>query len=506
MNRLGVATLLVVFALALGAPATTVGSGEGETSDAMIWTRLGRPFGGGHVNDVAALPDGTMLAVGSVGETSARVWHSADGVGWQEIPLPGRDHTWVRHVAVAEDDIVAVGVRSGPEQRQPETVVWSSHDGLEWSERRTLDRGVPVAALATEDGYAVVTTGSAPHWSRPITVWHSTDGVDWRSFEVTDPDARIAAVAAERTAAGSWVIAGMDRNGAAWLWRSDDGLAWEPISEPTTRGWRMGRLEGGPTGFLFFPATGNGESVAPETWHSADGRAWTESTTLEASIMAMSAGPTGIVALTTPLDRHAGKRDYPVSLQRSKDGRSWSATEVPEFQGKPFQRIAMMPDGQVLAIRRLNDITWLGRPSDAPAVVLPEPTPNARGELLDFKALVKSGDHPEGEFTEVAADIVDYFERAGDDLDPLHLASPPIDDLAQDCERVTRNRRDRLECVPVFLRLYQAHGLSRDPLPYELADRWLGVTMKGADVRPYREHLLERMRWVRVAHPDWLKD
>ena len=61
----------------------------------------------------------------------------------------------------------------------------------------------------------------------------------------------------------------------------------------------------------------------------------------------------------------------------------------------------------------------------------------------------------------------------------------------------------RLECVPVFLRLYEAHGLSRDRRPYELADRWLGVTMAGAASDLYRQHLLERMKWSRNAVPDW---
>ena len=128
-----------------------------------------------------------------------------------------------------------------------------------------------------------------------------------------------------------------------------------------------------------------------------------------------------------------------------------------------------------------------------------------RAELLDFKALVRRGDHPEGELDRVGDDIVDYFEREGDDLDPLHLATPAIDELVEQCRRIMHKGKDRLECVPVFLRLYQAHGLSRDPLPYELADHWLGATMAGAATDRYRQHLLERMKWSRQSYPDWLK-
>ena len=221
--------------------------------------------------------------------------------------------------------------------------------------------------------------------------------------------------------------------------------------------------------------------------------------------MAMAAGSVGVVALTIPPDHYNYSGDFPVSMLVSEDGLAWSAFEVPAFEGKQFNRLAVLPDGQILALRRLNDITWLGRPSDAPPLVLPEPTPNSRGELLDFKALVRSGDNPVGAFDDVSRGIVDYFETAGDDLDPLHLASPPIDDLVRECRRAVGLRNDRLACVPVFVRLYEAHGRSRDRLPYELAGRWLGVTMDGAAEDRYRQRLLEHMKWSRRSHPDWLK-
>ena len=129
MRTLRSISVALALVLALGASATSQGSSDGDPAEPLVWTRLGRPFGGGTVNEIVALPDGAMLAVGTVG--TARVWHSTDGVSWVEVPMPGRDEAWVKDAAVADGGIVAVGTRPGSGEQAPEAVVWSSEDGLE---------------------------------------------------------------------------------------------------------------------------------------------------------------------------------------------------------------------------------------------------------------------------------------------------------------------------------------------------------------------------------------
>ena len=445
-----------------------------------------------------------MVAFGSLGETSARVWRSSDGYRWDEAALPGRDYASVVDVEMADGGLVAVGNRRPPGQESFEGVVWASDDGWEWRELRAFSAEHAVDAFPTSDGYAIVTARATPEGPGPSTIWRSSDGSEWRSAELPAAGTDVGVLASARTPTGAWIVAGRERgSGTDSLWRSDDGTTWEPARASARPGWGYAGLVPVPSGVVL--AESRPEARGTMFWHSADGREWTKVTTIDDGIVAISGGPHGVAALTRPADSSYG-RDYPVSLLRSEEGFKWSTTAAPELEGKLIRKVVPMPDGQVLAIRRLNDITWLGRPTSLPPFILPEPTPNPRGKLLSFKALVKRGDHPEGTFDVVGDDIIEYFEAAGDRLDPIHLEWPSVDELVPACRREMAGRASHFECLEVLLRLHQAHGLTRDPQPFELADRWLGVTMHGDDVRADRETALERLRWARIAHPDWFKN
>ncbi len=499
---LAVATALAM--LILGVPATLASSGEPEPVEPLEWTRLGRVFGGGYIRDITSLPDGTMVAFGSLGETSARVWRSADGYRWEEATLPGRDHATVADVELADGGLVAVGTRMPAGRQPPEGVVWASRDGWEWRELHTFAEASAVDAFPTSEGFAAVTVQYVPDGFGAPTIWFSDDGTEWRSTELPGVGQDVEILASARTASGAWVVASRERaSGMERLWLSDDGMTWEPTRARVRPGWSFVGLVQVPSGVVL--AEYRPKARVIRFWHSDDGREWTKVTAIDDGIVAISGGPDGIAALTRPADAGYG-RDYPVSLLRSEDGFTWSTTTAPELRGKLIGKLVPMPDGQVLAIRRLNDITWLGRPASLPPFVLPEPTPNPRGKFLSFKALVKRGDHPEGEFDVVGDDIIEYFEDAGDRLDPIHLEWPSVEELVRNCKREMAKKNGNFDCLYVLLRLHKAHGLTRDPRPYELADRWLGVTMHGDNVRADRERALERLRWARIGHPDWFKN
>ncbi len=508
--------LLVVCLLVVGAgSAEALGSDEGDQPAPLVWTRLGRPLGGGTAYDYVTLPDGSMLAVGSLGD-SARVWHSADGITWDEVRPPGQRNAWVSSVAAAAHGIVATGTRTDPERGTGQGVVWTSEDGLDWSERHTFPGATPVEAIATRDGYAVVTQEIPADETTRVSVWHSATGEEWEASPVYDSQGEIVFVgAAAHAAAGAWVIVGMDSGTSEpRLWRSDDGRTWE-ASEWAAQDphWVGGPLVATPTGFLLGLVRPRGlpaddADLAPQStiWHSLDGRDWTEVATSEEAIVAMTAGPTGVLALAEPFERGGPKSDWPVSVLRSRDGFDWTAEEVPALKGLPMKRLVAMPGGRVLAIRELRDITWLGQPADAPQVSIPEPTPSGHAPALDFKALVNQRGHPDGDFDEVAADIVEYFEMMGDELDPVDLATPAIDELLRWCKRIIVRDRDGNECVVAFSRLHQAYGLTRDPRLYELADRLLGVTMNDERAPYYKPLLRERIKWNIGSYPAWFKD
>lgn len=501
-RRRAIAVALVL--LVLGIPAALGASDRPEPTEPLAWTRLGRVFGGGYIHDIVPLPDGTMVAFGSLGETSARLWRSSDGYGWDEATLPGRDYASVVDVDVADGGLVAVGNRRPPGREPFEGVVWASPDGWEWQELHVFTEAQAVDAFPTSDGYAVVTVRDTPEGPGPSTIWLSDDGSEWRSAQLPGAGQEVGILASARTPTGAWVVAGRDHaTGADGLWRSDDGMTWEPARAGARPGWGYAGLVPVPSGVVL--AEYRPDSRVLRFWHTRDGRDWTKVAVIDDGVVAISGGPNGVAAVTRPADSGHG-RDYPVSLLRSEDGFTWSTADAPELVGKLIGKVVPMPDGQVLAIRRLNDITWLGRPTSLPPLVLPEPTPNPKGKLLSFKALVKRGDHPEGDFDAVGDDIVEYFEDAGARLDPIHLAWPSVDELVRNCKREMAKEDGNFDCLEVLLRLHQAHGLTRDPRPFELADRWLGVTVQGDDVSVHRERALERLRWARVAHPDWFKD
>ena len=261
-----------------------------------------------------------------------------------------------------------------------------------------------------------MTVRATPEGPGPSTIWRSSDGSEWRSAEPPGAGQDVDILASARTPTGAWVVAGREHgSGSDSLWQSDDGMTWEPTWARARPGWGFVGLVPVPSGVVL--AESRPDARGTRFWHSVDGRDWTKVAAIDDGIVAISGGPDGVAALTRPADSGRG-RDYPVSLLRSGDGFQWSTTAAPELEGKLIRKVVPMPDGQVLAIRRLNDITWRGRPTSLPPFILPEP-----------------------QMTEVFAALHEFDALANEPALQFELALRPGDMVIFDNWRVLHGRR-----------------------------------------------------------------
>jgi photosystem II stability/assembly factor-like uncharacterized protein len=232
------------------------------------------------MNDVAALGDGTHVAVGHDG-LRARVWLTSDGAEWKQVspPTPGGDY--VMNAVTSAGDVVAVGWTNGNGAAQDATA-WRSEDGGQsWQLASVIDaqraenqQMRDVVALDDENVVAVGYdngTGDAMFWRSP------DGGETWRSATKRDrfSTEQMAAVAAGDfglVAVGSAETPeGLDA--AVWM-STDDGESWERISAEALKQTGNQRMLGVITSDDMLVAAGiDGGKVA--LWRSPDeGKTW----------------------------------------------------------------------------------------------------------------------------------------------------------------------------------------------------------------------------------------
>ena len=182
------------------------------------------------------------LPVGVGGGGDAAVWTSPDGVAWSRVSqdeavFGGPGHQWMSGVTIGGPGLVAVGW-----DESNGAAVWTSADGIVWSRvppsdllsSRLRDSGDSMTAV-TAGGPGLVAVGSNNvgdyHASIPA-VWTSPDGINWS--EVPDDTAfaggsdgypRITSV----TTGGPGLVAVGWIDGHAAVWTSPDGVAWSRV-------------------------------------------------------------------------------------------------------------------------------------------------------------------------------------------------------------------------------------------------------------------------------------
>ncbi|MCC6617461.1 MAG: hypothetical protein IT341_00320 [Chloroflexi bacterium] len=360
----------------------------------LAWSDPVTPAFEVHLYDLVAW-NGGYVAVGEVdgsdGHGTAAFLTSPDGVDWTVAHriAPGFGRI-PRHVVTFGDELLAFS--------RPDTdalplgnayghVVWTSTDGLSWSERTSAswqdawaDRWIgpmPAGWDPTQHGVAtgLVDVASGPRSIVAIgnafgdgamtpIILHSTDGLAWvaASLPAGSDSALLNSVV---THDGRFVITGATgvwtdpRTSIAAAWYSDDGLTWARASveadEPSQDvGTEFGPLWAGRDGLL--TCRGNREMAAGGwrymvEWVSTDGSAWQVDPQRNESLGCdwSAADGTRIVSLG-PRD-HASPVAWPgVTVARvSTDGAVWRPLELNTAITDRLERFWVVPDGVIYA-------------------------------------------------------------------------------------------------------------------------------------------------------------
>jgi len=279
--------------------ATGSESGILTSSDGVNWTRrLASPFG---FWDVAAAPDGRLVAMGDGGLVAA----SPDGVTWTLGVTP----TSAGLFGLAFNEVIvnglgrwaAVGHRG---------VILTSDDGIAWTERRPGT--APYVRALARSGSTRVAVGT--HGK----VLSSTDGIGWR------PRASRVADTLNAVAAGG---GGFMAAGGNTVVTSPDGLTWTP--RPAAGGAVNGLTHSDAGGGLWV-AVGSSGYVGT----SPDGAAWTtQASGTTAKLNAVATWPAGLIAVGD-----AG------TILTSVDAVTWT----PQASGTAYHLTAVTSGGALL--------------------------------------------------------------------------------------------------------------------------------------------------------------
>ncbi len=236
--------------------------------------------GQANMADIARLPSGALVSVGSVYPGWYPVaWTSPDGASWTIGEMASTEFTFPVAMSVGSGDtIVAVG-RSGPLP-----IAWTSSDGRVWQRHPVATLGDDrvaermTAVLATGDGYLAGGSVGPELLDRHARFWRSRDGATWqpiRDDAETFDNAEVRSIA--RLGSGYVAIGAVgsvQKITGSVAWVSADGQTWTRIDAPALAAGRAVSIVGAPFGGVVAVGSDLGEHEA-FAWVSRDGRSWT---------------------------------------------------------------------------------------------------------------------------------------------------------------------------------------------------------------------------------------
>jgi hypothetical protein len=299
-----------------GVPTATIWT----SSDGKTWQAAALPSaaGGSQANAAAQYRD-LRVVVGSIGLGSNRraaVWVSdKPGEPFTAAIVPtSANISSMDSVAAGALGVFAVGVSGN------QFGVWSSTDGVQWSESTGAEAvladspGAQIHTMAAQ-GALVYAAGSVPDGgATDAAVWSTSDGIHWHHVLTAQPSFSAAA----STLPGNKVIyslAPLGTNGLAAVGGVEHGSSWSPASwiSPNGASWSepADAFSSAPPNAVVravsaiattantteLVATG-GSDTTQRVWRSSDGLYWT-SVALPASAAGSSAWRSTLVAATT---------------------------------------------------------------------------------------------------------------------------------------------------------------------------------------------------------------
>ncbi len=219
---------------------------------------------------------------GNDGGNRNDVWSSADGIDWsQETAAAQWSARHAHAVAVFDNKLWVIGGSAGSNQND----VWSSPDGITWAQE-TAAAPWPTRryhAVAVFNNRLWVIGGNGPGTSATNVlndVWSSTDGINWTqetaAAQWTPRQGHAVAVFNNRL----WVLGGSESGSTSRvndIWSSADGITWTQETAAAQWSSREGHAALVFNGKLWVLA-GNAGNNQKDVWSSADGVTWTQET------------------------------------------------------------------------------------------------------------------------------------------------------------------------------------------------------------------------------------
>jgi hypothetical protein len=319
---------------------------EGSSSGFVAFV----PSAGGLARHRTGVP--ILAAFKTAGPTSptsweTRVYTSSDGINWSEWAVLPSDAATVTSVASSGGNIVAVGWTG--EVPGETAMAWTTTDFQTW-QATTL----PAPAQTQAHGVAAGPAGFLA-WGYATTgteFWISSDGTTWRSVATSGLPAD-GPIDALYGVSDGWVIRGPLSDRAA-VWHSADGATW-------TQAWTgpgMSGMEGYALGAVFKAPGGRflsfgGVAMAPGgntavpfdmlIWTSSDELSWTITDRVKSPgwISGFASGPGGYVAAGVVAPGDPGVLPLgTLAIWTSQDGRTW----------EPYAGIPQIPSIEVLSV------------------------------------------------------------------------------------------------------------------------------------------------------------
>jgi hypothetical protein len=315
-----------------------------SADDGLTWQRAAVGGPGGFMQAVTVGGPG-LVAVGyeSGTDDDAAVWTSPDGLSWTRVPHdeavfggPGSEEMF--GVTAGGPGLVAVGwgVVDGDEG----AAVWVSTDGYTWE--RIIDNAV-FGGPGGQAMYAVVAGGPGlvavgydfleGEWD--AAVWTSTDGLNWSEVPAAGAvfggpniqEMRSVALGGPGLVAVGNDYAEVAVNGAVWT--SADGLTWTRVPHDAAVFGGAGNQEmrgvaAGTPGLAAVGRDDTGEAGDAAVWASADGLTWWRVTDpvvfggpLLQEMYAVAAGAPGLVAVGLERNPDGGEQQAAVWIGRA---------------------------------------------------------------------------------------------------------------------------------------------------------------------------------------------
>ncbi len=315
-----------------------------------------RPETPATINGITLFGD-TLVAVGHANYAGA-VWTLAPGGEWtrqEDVPAPASETEALilTDVVAGPDGLVAVAIVGVRQSEAYASTIWTSPDGVTWTEAHRTDGVILMTLAAGDPGFVAAGTRGGFGPPRPPEISTSPDGATWTPVDTAAMGTgHVQGIAWH---AGRYVAAGYTQTTDeatqaggptfATTWTSPDGVTWTQTFRDTRENTQFRSVA--PMGDGLVAVGDRREAPSLEAWTSADATSWASVALAEQGLVRAVAGSAeGAVAVG---EIQGGESLNQAAVWTSADGRSWTLVESVATELRGGLADAVMLEDRVVA-------------------------------------------------------------------------------------------------------------------------------------------------------------